>query len=87
MRQAARVDANQKEIVAALRKVATVYVIGLPVDLAVGFRGKTYLLEVKTGRKKKLTKLQESFFSTWRGHVARVETVEEAFSAIGADLG
>jgi len=87
MRQAARVDQNQKEIVAALKKVATVYVIGLPVDLAVGFRGKTYLLEVKSGKGKKLTKLQEEFFATWRGHVARVETIEQAFKAIGADLG
>ena len=49
MRHAARVDANQAEIVAVLRAAgAYVWIIGLPVDLLCGYAGKTTLIEVKT---------------------------------------
>ena len=49
MRRAARVDANQAEIVAALRQAgASVWIIGIPVDLLVGFRGMTIAVEIKT---------------------------------------
>ena len=42
MRYAARSDANQSEIVAALRASgASVFVLKLPVDLLVGYAGKT----------------------------------------------
>jgi hypothetical protein len=52
MRFAARVDKNQSEIVSALRAAgAFVWIIGLPVDLLVGFDGQTYLVEVKDGSK------------------------------------
>lgn len=40
MRRAARVDANQEQIVSALRGAgAYVWIIGLPVDLLVGYKG------------------------------------------------
>ena len=88
MRYAARTDANQREIIAALEAVgASVFPSfrlggGFP-DLVVGFRGATYLLEVKTptGR---LTPAEERFFAQWRGHAAVVHDAEEALRAIGA---
>lgn len=84
MRRAARVDVNQKAIVDALKRCgATVWVIGLPVDLLVGHGGKTYLMEVKAGSKKKYTQLQTDFMATWRGvPVSRVETIDQALKII-----
>lgn len=91
MRHAARVDANQAEIVAALRKAgASVWIIGLPVDLLVGFRGQSLLMEVKTvtGKRQpkpsKHTQLQKDFMLDWRGGaVSTVTDVEGALRAIG----
>ena len=88
MRRAAKTDANQREIIAALEAVgASVFPSfrlggGFP-DLVVGFRGVTYLLEVKTptGR---LTPAEARFFAQWRGHAAVVRSVDEALRAIGA---
>jgi hypothetical protein len=85
MRYAARVDANQAEIVKALRDVgAYVWIIGLPVDLLVGFNGHTFLMEIKTNSKKRLTALQSDFFLNWTGGtVCRVDGVEAALRMIG----
>ena len=85
MRYAARIDANQTEIVAALRKAgAYVWVIGLPVDLLVGHKDKTFLVEVKTTSKKRLTSLQADFFKRWSGSsLERIETPEQALKMIG----
>ena len=94
MRRAAKVDDNQREIMAALRQVgATVRSLaavgeGFP-DLAAGFRGRTFLLEVKRPKAKgqpegTLTEAQELFFDEWKGQAAVVRTVEEALKAIGA---
>lgn len=86
MRRAARVDANQEAVVSALRAAgAYVWIIGLPVDLLVGFRNHTYLMEIKVGSKKKLTLLQEDFFDNWfGGTLCRVDGPEAALRAIGA---
>jgi hypothetical protein len=85
MRYAARTDANQTEIVAALRKAgAYVWVIGLPVDLLVGYKDRTFLVEVKTTSKKRLTSLQADFFNNWTGStLARIDSVEAALNMIG----
>ncbi len=68
---------------------ASVWVIGLPVDLLVGKHGRTALVEVKTltGKKapraKGYTPLQESFLSEWRGGtVATVTDVEGALRLV-----
>jgi hypothetical protein len=89
---AARVDANQQAVVEALRAVgASVQHLhkvgqGCP-DLAVGFRGVTYLLEVKDGGKppsaQQLTKPQERWHSEWRGHAVVVNSPQAALAAIG----
>lgn len=91
MRRAARVDANQDQIVSALRACgATVRVVtqgdGLP-DLLVGYRGYTILMEVKDGRKppsaRKLTEEEEKFFMSWTGGMlAIVNGVDEALELL-----
>jgi len=91
MRHAARIDANQEQIVAALRAMgATVRIVtqgnGLP-DLLVGFRGMTILMEVKDGQKvpsaRKLTPAEQKFFEEWRGGiVAIVNSVDEAIDLL-----
>lgn len=85
IRRAARVDANQAQIVSALRNAgAYVWIIGLPVDLLVGYKGHTFLVEVKDGPKKRLTALQEDFFANWTGStLARVDGPEAALRMIG----
>lgn len=86
MRYAARVDANQQQIVSALRAAgAYVWVIGLPVDLLVGYNGRTYLVEIKDGPKKALTRLQQDFFGNWiGGSLHRINGPDEALRMIGA---
>ena len=85
MRRAARVDATQEAIVSALRAAgAYVWVIGLPVDLLVGYKDRTFLVEVKTTSKKSLTSLQTDFFKSWTGSsLERIETPEQALKMIG----
>lgn len=80
MRRAARVDENQAAIVKALREAgAYVWIIGLPVDLLVGYKNHTFLVEVKTTAKKRLTPLQADFFQQWiGGTLARIDSPEAA---------
>lgn len=90
-RRAHRTDGNQREIVEALRKIgATVrhtHMVGdgFP-DLAVGYRGKTLLLEVKDGSKppsrQELTKEESAFFAGWEGHAAIVNSPEAAIRVV-----
>jgi hypothetical protein len=85
MRYAARVDANQAAIVEALRKAgAYVWVIGLPVDLLVGYKGHTWLIEIKRDSKARLTPLQADFFKNWMGGtLCRVDIPDAALRMIG----
>jgi len=85
MRYAARVDANQAQVVSSLRAAgAYVWVIGLPVDLLVGYNGQTYLVEIKDGPKKTLTRLQQDFFGNWTGgSLHRIDGPEDALRMIG----
>lgn len=91
MRRANRIDDNQNDIVAALRKAgATVRIIsqgeGIP-DLLVGFRGETILLEVKDGNKppsaRTLTDAEKKFFDEWEGGLCMVvKSVEDALEML-----
>jgi hypothetical protein len=85
MRYAARVDANQKQIITALEAAgAYVWVIGLPVDLLVGYKNHTFLVECKSGPKRRLTALQADFFENWSGStLARIDGPEAALNMIG----
>jgi hypothetical protein len=86
MRLRARTDANQGDILDALRQVGaevrSVAALGSGMgDLLVAFRRRLFLLEVKTTRGK-LTADQMTFHKRWP--VAIVRTVDDALDAIGA---
>lgn len=89
--RAPKVDANQAEIVEALRKVGcSVQLLhmvgkGCP-DLLVGWQGMNVMLELKDGSKppsaRKLTPDQEKWHDSWRGQVTIVCSVDEAVRAV-----
>ena len=82
MRRAARTDNNQHELVEALKKIgARSYYIKEPVDLLVGFRGRSIALEVKSPGKQ-MTQAQKEFFDTWPGEAYLCHTIEEAVNAV-----
>ena len=88
---ARRIDANQNDIVAALRACGAVVRVvtqgdGIP-DLLVGYRGYTLLLEVKDGNKppsaRTLTEAEQKFFDEWKGGmVAIVNSADEALDIL-----
>lgn len=90
--RAARTDANQKQIVEAIRKTgASVEVTssvgkGFP-DIVVGFRNKNYLFEIKDPSKppskRDLTPEQRIFHNLWYGHVKVIHTADDAFREMG----
>lgn len=92
MRRAAKTDDNQTEIVNALRRAGCSVTVtsavgdGFP-DIAVGRGQATFLLEIKDGSKppsaRKLTRDQEQWHGSWRGHAAVVHSVNEALQAVG----
>lgn len=93
-RYARRVDANQTQVVAALRKVgALVHPLsrvgdGVP-DLLVSYRCELHLLEVKDGTlppsRRALTPDEAEWHQRWAGpRVHVVTSVDEALRAIGA---
>ena len=85
MRYAAKVDKNQQVIVETLRAAgAYVWIIGLPVDLVVGFKSHTFLVEIKQNAKSRMTPLQRDFFENWcGGTLARIDSPEAALNMIG----
>jgi len=92
MRRAAKIDANQPDIVKALLDAGcSVHSLaavgkGMP-DLLVGRCGANFLLEVKDGAKppseRKLTPDQVEWHAAFRGQVTVVHSVAEAFHAVG----
>jgi len=84
-----RVDANQAEVVEALRKVGWSVALthevgkGFP-DLVVAKDGYTLLVEVKNGEAGKLTRQQVEFMSNWTGDVVVVRSAEDAILAVTA---
>ena len=91
MRRAAKVDANQGEIVTALRGIgATVQPLhgvgsGCP-DLLAGYRGRNLLIEVKDGSKppsaRKLTPDQTEWHAGWKGQVCVVDSIDDALRVV-----
>lgn len=90
MRRAAHTDANQVEIVKALRAMgAKAVYIKEPCDLLVGFRGTNVLLEIKNGtalrgdaKALKLTVTEQVFHETWPGQITVVSTPAEAMRVV-----
>lgn len=89
MRYAARIDANQNEIVNGLRRAGVkVYILGLPLDLLTGWKGVLRILEVKDGgntkSRRKLRPGQEKFINEWADcPVFKVENLAQAYDAHG----
>jgi hypothetical protein len=85
MRYAAKVDKNQQVIVETLRAAgAYVWIIGLPVDLVVGFKSHTFLVEIKQNAKSRMTPIQRDFFENWcGGTLARIDSPDGALKMIG----
>lgn len=83
MRRAAKRDASEPEIVSALIQCGfSVYRLHQPVDLLVGHRGITFLVECKSGHKgygKSLNDNQHEFNEAWRGtKVVVLHSAQEA---------
>lgn len=81
-----RTDANQREIVAALRaagaSVQSLHTIGKGCpDLLIGYRGRNILLEVKSGPYK-ISESQTQWWIAWRGQVRRIYTVGQALEML-----
>ena len=89
MRRTHKVDSNQPEIVADLRKIgASVHSTamvgnGLP-DIVVGMFGKNWLFEIKDPAKppsaRKLTPKEKDFHALWQGDVSVIHTTEDALA-------
>lgn len=91
MRRAAKIDANQGEIVAAIRSLGVsvqhLHTVGAGVpDLLCGVAGVNFLVEVKDGAKppsaQKLTPDQIEWHSKWRTPVYIVNSVEQAIDLV-----
>lgn len=89
----ARVDDNQKQIVAALRaagaSVQHLHAVGQGCpDILCGFRGENHLIEIKDGSKppsaRGLTDAQMRWHMLWNGQVAIAESEADALRIIGA---
>jgi Holliday junction resolvase len=88
---ASRTDANQRQIVAALRQAGFSVCLlsaaghgGVPgcPDLVCGGRGTNWLIEVKAPGGK-LTPDQVRWHAEWRGQVAIVRSVDDALRVVG----
>ena len=89
LRRAKRTDLNQAEIVQALRSAgARVWILGQPLDLLVGFRGRLVLLEVKSHKRTRADQAHQTELiyecQTEGLPVFRVESPADALRAIGA---
>lgn len=89
--KAKRIDANQNQIVKLFRDLgASVHVLshvgqGFP-DIAVGVAGRTFLFEIKDGKKppsaRRLTADEKKFHEEWRGHVGIITSVDDVIDLI-----
>ena len=79
-------DANQPEIVQALRDVgAKVWLIGRPLDLLIAFRGKLTLMEIKNpDGEDKVSKSQQVTIDLLESVGVRVPVVRSVDEAIEA---
>lgn len=75
-------DTTEPAIVAALEKIGATVVRTNEIDLIVGFRGRTFLLECKGTRTPK-TPFQKRLSSMWNGGpYVFVQSVEQALAVV-----
>lgn len=95
MYRAARVDRNQPEIVAGLRKLGCSVLIISQLkncfDILVGIDGLNIAIEIKDGEKpacqRKLTEGEQKFLDTWRGNYGVANDLQEAIKIVEKNLG
>lgn len=85
--RARKVDRNQSDLVSLMRripgiKVKPTHMVGDGfTDVVVGFRGRTYLFEIKDPSqppsKRRLTPDEQKFHQEWTGHIAVIETIDD----------
>jgi hypothetical protein len=91
-----KVDGNQPDIMKALNALRGVVATstarvgdGFP-DIAVGYRGRTYLFELKDPSRPRsaraLTAREQEWHLDWTGHAAIAETVERIKAEIGYEV-
>lgn len=81
-RRAAKVDANQPEIVKALRDLGISVQLGHD-DILVGYNGKTYWFEIKVNDKSEIKSGQKLLALSWKGHYSIVTSAEQILQQIG----
>lgn len=85
-RRAAKVDDNQAAIVSALRQIPGVSVAVGHDDILVGYRGRTFWVEIKNPTASKKRKegevSQRALKEAWRGHYAIVESLDAIISEL-----
>ena len=70
-------DANEADLVKEFRAHGcSVVHLDLPLDLLVGYRGQTHLVEVKQ-EGKGLNEKQREFADTWRGEMNVVRSIDD----------
>jgi hypothetical protein len=84
-RYAKRRDENEADIVDALRAIGCSVLHLDAVDLLVGFRRRSYVLEVKTPTGA-LKPSQERIQAEWQGQYAVVRSVEQALAVVTGDM-
>ena len=87
LRTASRVDRNQPQIVSALRQIGCsvlhLHQLKNCFDILVGYRGRTFLMEIKATTADKLTDGEAEFQRTWRGSTYHVVyTVDQALRIV-----
>lgn len=88
-RVAAKVDANQKELVSRINNEiygATAVSIGKPLDILVGFQGRNYLIEIKNPDGKDMRgpswETQKAFMASWEGQSAVCRTFDDVIATL-----
>ena len=92
-RRAAKIDSNQRDIVAALRKMGFTVAVGHD-DILVGDDDQTYWFEIKdmdTWKKNGGVKAgtfkdsQVNLLKNWKGHYKVIWTLEQALTDMGVN--
>ena len=89
-RRAAKVDANQKEIVKTFRDLGWAVLIVSQLknccDIVVSRNGRTVAVEIKDGSKvpsaRKLTEGELKFKDSWQGEYALIESVDDVMNLV-----
>jgi hypothetical protein len=79
----AKVDSNQWQIVKALRGIPALSVITGHDDILVGYHGRTYWFEIKSGPKAGVKPHQAAMSRDWRGHYQIVWDLDSILQAVG----